>query len=154
MVQCYHCQGPHYKGDCPNLTCFKCRKSGHKSFECRMNYIDTRYTQVIDNTCYKCGEEGHKSFKCSKNKLKCYGCGGDHFLRECPHEDQKKNIDSLKIKVMAQYRVCQDSLIDVIFIDCGHVCSCMNCMSSLVEEDKGCPICQSTITRIKKIVWP
>ncbi|KAK2397792.1 cleavage and polyadenylation specificity factor subunit [Trifolium repens] len=43
--------------DKEKVTCFRCKKPGHKSYEC---------TEPV--SCYNCGELGHKSPECKKHK--------------------------------------------------------------------------------------
>ncbi|XP_050896662.1 uncharacterized protein LOC127103448 [Lathyrus oleraceus] len=51
----------HRAPECPkgDVTCFKCGKQGHKSFDCKVG---------SNVTCYNCGEKGHISTKCNKLK--------------------------------------------------------------------------------------
>lgn len=50
-----------------DVTCFKCKKSGHKANECRSMTYQPREAEPQKKkiTCYKCKKEGHYASKCS-----------------------------------------------------------------------------------------
>ena len=43
-------------------------------------------------------------------------------------------------------KICMDSVIECVFVDCGHMICCMNCSSSL----NVCPFCRKTIIKAIK----
>lgn len=87
-IICYKCKKPgHTSVQCRNssVTCYKCGKIGHTSTQCYSNKI----------TCYKCGKDGHLSTQCTiKNKaMSCYKCGKEgHLSKDCRNgnETQRK----------------------------------------------------------------
>ncbi|RKP34401.1 hypothetical protein BJ085DRAFT_39307 [Dimargaris cristalligena] len=45
-------------------------------------------------------------------------------------------------------RVCFDSLINSIILECGHMATCMDCAKRLQTSTNECPICRQRITRV------
>ncbi|CAF3249979.1 unnamed protein product, partial [Rotaria sp. Silwood2] len=41
-------------------------------------------------------------------------------------------------------KICMDANIDCVFLDCGHLCTCVRCGKQLSE----CPLCRSYIIRV------
>lgn len=92
-IICYKCKKEgHYSTQCRQdrqINCYKCGKPGHTSNQCRTN-------GVIRPTCYKCGKIGHISRECRsqearKNNITCYKCNKEgHKSPECPL-NQKNN---------------------------------------------------------------
>ena len=44
-------------------------------------------------------------------------------------------------------KVCWDAIIDCVFLDCGHLCTCIQCGKQLSQ----CPICRSYIVRLVRV---
>jgi hypothetical protein len=44
-------------------------------------------------------------------------------------------------------KICMDSNIECVFVECGHMICCMKCSPSL----KICPVCRATIVKIVKV---
>ena len=59
--------GSHQQGNGVNVTCYKCNKQGHKSFQCL-----EKTSQMGNQTvrCFNCGKEGHKSPGCPDKQKK------------------------------------------------------------------------------------
>lgn len=99
VVHCLYCGGQHYKRECPEIICFRCKGLGHTSVNCRerrqsnSTYGDSlcgicntprsvgslciaRETpfeedELNDFTCMICGASGH---------LKCGGLNSTEWL--------------------------------------------------------------------------
>ena len=46
-------------------------------------------------------------------------------------------------------KICMESDIDCVFLDCGHVVSCINCA---IQMDR-CPICRDIIKSARRIYF-
>ena len=44
-------------------------------------------------------------------------------------------------------KVCLDSTIDCVLLDCGHMCSCLECAEQMTE----CPICRNTVVQVTRV---
>ncbi|CAF1108858.1 unnamed protein product [Adineta ricciae] len=44
-------------------------------------------------------------------------------------------------------KICMDESIDCVFLDCGHLCTCIRCGKQLSE----CPLCRSYIVRVVRV---
>ncbi|UJR29255.1 hypothetical protein I4U23_010469 [Adineta vaga] len=44
-------------------------------------------------------------------------------------------------------KICMDATIDCVFLDCGHLCTCVQCGKRLSE----CPLCRSYIIRVVRV---
>ncbi|CAF4564259.1 unnamed protein product, partial [Rotaria sp. Silwood2] len=44
-------------------------------------------------------------------------------------------------------KICMDANIDCVFLDCGHLCTCVRCGKQLSE----CPLCRSYIIRVVRV---
>ena len=49
--------------------------------------------------------------------------------------------------------VCLTNPREVILLDCGHICVCLDC-SQAIPEPKKCPVCRADIERIRSIYIP
>ncbi|KAJ2820424.1 hypothetical protein GGI24_004490 [Coemansia furcata] len=46
-------------------------------------------------------------------------------------------------------RICWDATTNSVFLNCGHMCTCLECGEKIVQSDRReCPICREYITRI------
>ncbi|KAJ2098175.1 hypothetical protein IW146_010029, partial [Coemansia sp. RSA 922] len=46
-------------------------------------------------------------------------------------------------------RICWDAATNSVFLNCGHMCTCLECGEKIVQSDRReCPICREYITRI------
>ena len=59
-----------------------------------------------------------------------------------PKEEEKKNI----YIVDTECSICMDENSDQVFIPCGHVCVCKNCVAE--SKLKECPICRADIKKV------
>ncbi|KAI9598259.1 hypothetical protein BDF19DRAFT_227294 [Syncephalis fuscata] len=48
-------------------------------------------------------------------------------------------------------RICCDAVINCVFLECGHMATCMSCAKRLQEDHNACPICRDKITRVVHI---
>ncbi|CAF1556816.1 unnamed protein product, partial [Adineta steineri] len=44
-------------------------------------------------------------------------------------------------------KICMDAIADCVFLDCGHMVTCVKCGKLLNE----CPICRSNIVRVVRV---
>ncbi|CAF1570639.1 unnamed protein product, partial [Rotaria sordida] len=44
-------------------------------------------------------------------------------------------------------KICMDANIDCVFLNCGHLCTCIRCGKQLSE----CPLCRSYIIRVVRV---
>ena len=43
-------------------------------------------------------------------------------------------------------KICMDSVVDCVMLECGHMCTCINCGKQMSE----CPICRQFVVRVVK----
>ncbi|RIA85026.1 hypothetical protein C1645_879577 [Glomus cerebriforme] len=48
-------------------------------------------------------------------------------------------------------RICCDAQSNCLFMDCGHMCTCLDCGKKLQETKNECPICRETIIKIIRV---
>ncbi|GBB99607.1 hypothetical protein RclHR1_03580014 [Rhizophagus clarus] len=48
-------------------------------------------------------------------------------------------------------RICCDAQSNCLFMDCGHMCTCLDCGKKLEETKNECPICRETIIKIIRV---
>ncbi|XP_002131654.2 baculoviral IAP repeat-containing protein 8 [Ciona intestinalis] len=58
---------------------------------------------------------------------------------------QKNQLQNLKDEMRC--KICLDNPMDCILLECGHVCTCLECSQGI----RTCPICRQKITKIMKI---
>ena len=56
-------------------------------------------------------------------------------------EERMKQLEDQR-----QCKICLNSVADVVFVPCGHLCSCISCAQSL----RKCPICRVKIEKAIK----
>jgi len=56
----------------------------------------------------------------------------------------KDNIESMEDESLC--KICMDSPIDCVMLECGHMCTCTNCGKQMAE----CPICRQYVVRVVK----
>jgi len=56
----------------------------------------------------------------------------------------KSNIDNMDDESLC--KICMDSPIDCVMLECGHMCTCTNCGKQMAE----CPICRQYVVRVVK----
>jgi len=56
----------------------------------------------------------------------------------------KSNIESMDDESMC--KICMDSPIDCVMLECGHMCTCTQCGKQMAE----CPICRQYVVRVVK----
>ena len=83
----------------PKGNCFRCGKGGHFARECRTNNVGISPGQVKKNApspqnpllgkCNRCRRSGHIARDCRSGppRTPCY-CGGNHWLYDCPTQNQ------------------------------------------------------------------
>lgn len=73
-------------------------------------------------------------------------------------ERQKKEINELKLenkeykeKIIEQNEciICIENKLQIVFVPCGHICSCVECSKRLNQ----CPICRKNIDSCLKIFF-
>jgi len=78
-----------------------------------------------------------------------------HLFRD--HQTQKEQVEQLDnpnqtattttMTTNELCKVCMDAMIDCVFLDCGHLCTCVKCGKLLSE----CPICRCFIVRVVRV---
>jgi len=48
-------------------------------------------------------------------------------------------------------RICCDAQSNCLIMDCGHMCTCLDCGKKLQETKNECPICRETIIKIIRV---
>merc|ERR1711953_1631337 len=49
--------------------------------------------------------------------------------------------ENARLKEQRTCKICMDAEVGVVFLPCGHLCSCVNCAPAL----KDCPVCRRAI---------
>ncbi|KAG0170690.1 hypothetical protein DFQ28_008816 [Apophysomyces sp. BC1034] len=62
-------------------------------------------------------------------------------------ELQSKNSD-VEMREESMCRLCCDAQQNCVFLDCGHMVTCMGCGKKLVETNNQCPICREPILKL------
>jgi len=112
-------------------------------FECSI--CDNKYQLLC---CPFCKNQLNDKGKCSNNNCLCKNETKDSKVNDKNkkkddnlnnnHNKAKKSEDKDKDKYIC--KVCFDGQVDTIFINCGHVCACYKCASSLKKKE--CPMCR------------
>jgi len=68
------------------------------------------------------------------------------ILRRLWKQEQKnkENIETMDDDSLC--KICMDSPIDCVMLECGHMCTCTNCGKQMAE----CPICRQYVVRVVK----
>jgi hypothetical protein len=65
-----------------------------------------------------------------------------------PAEDEKSAVAGKEKECL----ICYDRAVNVVFINCGHLVSCLTCARRLTLEGKcQCPVCNQPISRVVKV---
>jgi len=59
-------------------------------------------------------------------------------------QKNKDNVESMEDESLC--KICMDSPIDCVMLECGHMCTCTNCGKQMAE----CPICRQYVVRVVK----
>ncbi|KAG2633775.1 uncharacterized protein LOC120660097 [Panicum virgatum] len=96
------------KFELSDVTCFKCRDKGHKSYSCP-NKKSLGELELSDVTCFKCHDKGHKSYNCPEKKspgeldlsdFTCFNCHDKgHKSYSCPTRNLQDNRSHMMIAV-------------------------------------------------------
>ena len=74
-----------------------------------------------------------------------------HILNKRLTEELNKNDDSTatttKLSEDDLCKICMDSVVDCVLLDCGHMISCTKCGKRLAE----CPICRKNIIKVVRV---
>ncbi|CAF0730319.1 unnamed protein product [Brachionus calyciflorus] len=72
------------------------------------------------------------------------GVGGDGVQNNVSSDssNQKTIVDESDF-----CKICMESIIDCVLIECGHMCSCIKCGKQLAE----CPICRQNVVRVLRV---
>ncbi|GAU37549.1 hypothetical protein TSUD_369970 [Trifolium subterraneum] len=139
-----------------NDKCYRCGKSGHRSFECKKD----------KDVCYSCGKEGHNSKECKATTPTCFNCGEEgHKSPECKKPKKVtgkvfalngEGADQVDNLIRGTCFIHDIPLIAIIDTGATHSFISMDCMKRLnipVYEMFGCmnietPASGSVITRL------
>ncbi|GAU41957.1 hypothetical protein TSUD_135710 [Trifolium subterraneum] len=124
-----------------NDKCYRCGKSGHRSFECKKD----------KDVCYNCGKEGHKSKECKATTPTCFNCGEEgHKSPECKKPKKVtgkvfalngEGADQVDNLIRGTCFIHDTPLIAIIDTGATHSFISMDCMKRLnipVYEMSGC----------------
>ncbi|KAI8387268.1 zinc finger, C3HC4 type-domain-containing protein [Blakeslea trispora] len=84
---------------------------------------------------------------------------------EQSHVIEKSELIKLVVRLVDQYkaendqnsisgdesnmcRICFDAQQNCVFLDCGHMVTCMECAKKLIETKNECPICREPILKL------
>ena len=67
----------------------------------------------------------------------------DKILNIIKFVEKKKNTEICVI--------CMTEVADYLLLPCGHQCGCNNCLNSLKNEERKCPICRIKFTNLVKV---
>ncbi|GAU45527.1 hypothetical protein TSUD_400740 [Trifolium subterraneum] len=139
-----------------NDKCYRCGKSGRRSFECKKD----------KDVCYSCGKEGHKSKEFKATTPTCFNCGEEvHKSPECKKPKKVtgkvfalngEGADQVDNLIRGTCFIHDTPLIAIIDTGATHSFISMDCMKRLnipVYEMSGCmniqtPASGSVITRL------
>ncbi|KAI8388652.1 zinc finger, C3HC4 type-domain-containing protein [Radiomyces spectabilis] len=62
-------------------------------------------------------------------------------------KEELKASDS-SVNEDSQCRICMDAQQNCVFLDCGHMVTCMSCGKKLIETKNECPICREPILKL------
>ncbi|CAF0766605.1 unnamed protein product [Didymodactylos carnosus] len=62
-------------------------------------------------------------------------------------QEKAKELDGLTTGDTELCKVCMDSTVECVFLDCGHMVTCVKCGKLLAE----CPICRQNIIRVVRV---
>ncbi|KAJ2898054.1 hypothetical protein IWW38_001520 [Coemansia aciculifera] len=66
-----------------------------------------------------------------------------------PGDSQSANVGSTHDADDNLCRICWDATTNSVFLNCGHMCTCLECGEKIVQSDRReCPICREYISRI------
>ncbi|CAF0940634.1 unnamed protein product [Rotaria sordida] len=70
------------------------------------------------------------------------------LYRDRQNEKNKaKELNDLTVGDSELCKICMDAIVDCVFLDCGHMVTCVKCGKLLAE----CPICRSNIVRVVRV---
>lgn len=70
------------------------------------------------------------------------GGAGGSVLNDESSSAAKKGVDESDV-----CKICMESIIDCVLLECGHMCSCIKCGKQLAE----CPICRQNVVRVLRV---
>mmetsp|Transcript_2567 Transcript_2567/g.5839 ORF Transcript_2567/g.5839 Transcript_2567/m.5839 type:complete len:137 (+) Transcript_2567:110-520(+) len=88
-VLCLYCGGPHFKRDCPEIICFRCKGLGHTSSGCReRRQTNSTYGDTICGICSTprsagslCAARDTPLEKDELDEFTCMMCGAKGHLK-------------------------------------------------------------------------
>ncbi|CAM4930407.1 unnamed protein product [Rotaria socialis] len=69
------------------------------------------------------------------------------LYRDKQHQCESKATNDSQSSDENLCKICMDANIDCVFLDCGHLCTCVRCGKQLSE----CPLCRSYIVRVVRV---
>ena len=70
--------------------------SKKNTFKDKQPTIRTEYKQPMRTAEYKDNTFNKKREEIKREPLQCWGCGGSHFYRDCPHKNYNRNIHTVQ----------------------------------------------------------
>ena len=106
------------KSDFKSIVCFKCRKPGHKQFECKSGFRPAtgfssgNYSNERSKWCHICRKSNHYTRDCRRNR------GNNNSAKHVAVDDTPTHGFAMKISdsdILCADNVCQNKLL----VDCG-----------------------------------
>merc|ERR1711963_939072 len=69
-------------------------------------------------------------------------------------EQERMKLEEEGTVLEHKCKVCMERVIDCVFLNCGHLMTCISCGQKLASSSHftvNCPICQKRISRVAKI---
>lgn len=122
-----------------------------------INYILSKIrkqNETIDNL-EKIIDRKKKIIKLNKTLVKEITSIYDNDMKNLiiPHINSKNNIIKYYVDAI-KCKSCYNNKMNILFLDCGHICYCESCFNNISQNYNSCPICNSTINSTKKIILP
>lgn len=70
-----------------------------------------------------------------------------------PNINNKNNIIKYYVDAI-KCKLCYNNKMNILFLECGHICYCETCFNNISQNYNLCPICNSHINSTKKIILP
>ena len=97
--------------------------------------VEGRFYQIGENDLNTVISRG-KPFYCVSNKnIEIL----DNYL------DPEFDINKIKVYTLEECVICMNESPNIIFLPCGHQCTCKTCCDIISDAHKSCPLCKKLI---------
>lgn len=97
--------------------------------------IEGRFFEIGEDDLNTVITRGKPFYRVSKKNIKIL----DNYL------DPEFDINKVKIFSLEECVVCMSVKPNVIFLPCGHQCTCKSCFDEIYKVYKSCPLCKKSI---------